>query len=258
MNKFGGSIASSTRRAPGSEPGVDPRRATVNALYSHVHELCEIEVVDYSASKVEFNQYDNQGFLQFINQNHKPAWAKVRWVNIAGISWDVLSSLALAYGMSSAFNPVPTRLDRFVGTCSPCRELTPLIPQICTRSHSKTFCMVAVHRALRQTITSNGSSSTYSARPLLTVRPTPLRCSKPSATMTAGSPHQRHSTCPLSCLLSPRKFQSVEANSQTVIPRREEFLSIDARTLRHAAKQRRTAFVLPTKQMMHSGRPTPA
>lgn len=103
LNKFGGVRASSSRRDPGSEPGVDPRRATVNALYSHVHEECEIEVVDYSASKVEFNQYDNQGFLQFIAQNHKPTWAKVRWINIAGISWDILASLALAYGMFSAF-----------------------------------------------------------------------------------------------------------------------------------------------------------
>ena len=105
MNKFGGTFASTTRRSPGSEPGVDPRRATVNALYSHVHEVCEIEVVDYSASRVEFNQYENQGFLQFIAQTRKPTWAKVRWINIAGISWDVLSSLALAHGMSSAFDP---------------------------------------------------------------------------------------------------------------------------------------------------------
>jgi len=99
MNKFGGTFASSTRRPPGSEPGVDPRRATVNALYSHVQELCEIEVVDYSANSVEFNQYDNHGFLQFIHQTQKPTWAKVRWINIAGISWDILSSLALAYGV---------------------------------------------------------------------------------------------------------------------------------------------------------------
>ena len=99
MNKFGGASTRTTYRPPGSEPGIDPRRATNNALYSHLHEICEIEVVDYSASKVEFNQYDNGKFVQLMARSQKPAWAKVRWVNIAGISWDVLSSLALAYGM---------------------------------------------------------------------------------------------------------------------------------------------------------------
>ena len=99
MNKFGGTSSRPTHRPPGSEPGVDPRRATTNAIYSHVHELCEIEVVDYSASHVEFNQYDNKGFVQLMAQSQKPAWAKVRWINIAGVSWDVLSNLAIAYGM---------------------------------------------------------------------------------------------------------------------------------------------------------------
>jgi hypothetical protein len=98
MNKFGEGRAHNTWRPAGSEPGVDPRRATINALYSNVHELCEIEVVDYSASNVEFNQYDNKAFMQLMRRQ-RPSWAKVRWINIAGVSWDVLSSLALAYGM---------------------------------------------------------------------------------------------------------------------------------------------------------------
>ena len=128
MNKFGGTFTKSTRRAAGSEPGVDPRRPTANALYSHVHELCEIEVVDYSASNVEFNQYDNKEFLKMITGGQKPAWAKVRWINIAGISWDVLSSLALAHGM---FHPAATCLapqDRFVATRSPHGKLTASYP----------------------------------------------------------------------------------------------------------------------------------
>jgi hypothetical protein len=128
MNKFGGAHTSSTRRPPGSEPGVDPRRATANALYSHVHELCEIEVADYSTSNAEFNQYDNKGFVQLMQstKGQRPSWAKVRWINIGGISWDVLSSLALAYGMFTVHLIRPdlaaTRLapsrgpSRFIGT----------------------------------------------------------------------------------------------------------------------------------------------
>ena len=120
MNKFGGSFASNIRRPPGSEPGVDPRRATVNALYSHVQELCEIEVVDYSASNVEFNQFDNRGFVQLMADGQKPTWAKVRWINIAGISWDVLSSLALAYG-TFPVHSIQTRLVHPTDLSEPAR-----------------------------------------------------------------------------------------------------------------------------------------
>ncbi len=125
MNKFGGASSRTTYRPAGSEPGVDPRRATNNALYSHLHELCEIEVVDYSASNVEFNQYDNRGFVQLMARSQKPAWAKVRWVNIAGISWDVLSSLALAYGM---FPLIRSRPVWGVGIRSPHGKLTNSYP----------------------------------------------------------------------------------------------------------------------------------
>lgn len=42
--------------APGAEPGADPRRS--DARYGHIKEATEIEITDYSASNVDFNQYD--------------------------------------------------------------------------------------------------------------------------------------------------------------------------------------------------------
>jgi hypothetical protein len=45
----------------------------------------------------------NTGFIQFLQNNQASArepWVKVRWINIGGISWDVISALAIKYGNS--------------------------------------------------------------------------------------------------------------------------------------------------------------
>lgn len=67
--------------------------------YGHIKEPSEIEVIDYSTTNFQINQYDNKGFVQLMKETkgQRPAWAKVRWINIAGISWDVLSRLGVAY-----------------------------------------------------------------------------------------------------------------------------------------------------------------
>lgn len=83
----------------GSEPGIDPRRPGADEAYGHIKEPSEIEVIDYSTTNFQINQYDNKGFVQLMKETkgQRPAWAKVRWINIAGISWDVLSRLGVAY-----------------------------------------------------------------------------------------------------------------------------------------------------------------
>lgn len=85
----------------GAEPGIDPRRPGSNQLYSHIKEVCEIEVADYSSTNYEIQQYDNAGFVELMQKTKgvRPAWAKVRWINIAGISWDVVSRLGIAYNL---------------------------------------------------------------------------------------------------------------------------------------------------------------
>lgn len=41
----------------------------------------------------------NSEFVNLMsNADDRPAWSKVRWINIGGISWDVLSALAIKYG----------------------------------------------------------------------------------------------------------------------------------------------------------------
>ncbi|KIM32024.1 hypothetical protein M408DRAFT_327383 [Serendipita vermifera MAFF 305830] len=84
-------------RVPGSEPGVDPRRESVKRAYAYIHEACEIEVIDYCAEHVKFRQFDNDSFLEFLKTTDRKPPMKVRWINIAGISWDIISELALKY-----------------------------------------------------------------------------------------------------------------------------------------------------------------
>jgi hypothetical protein len=83
----------------GAEPGIDPRRPGSDAAYGHIKEACEIEVIDYSSTNCDIKQYDNAGFIELMQTTKgiRPSWAKVRWINIAGISWDVISRLGIAY-----------------------------------------------------------------------------------------------------------------------------------------------------------------
>jgi hypothetical protein len=78
-------------RIPGAEPGIDPRRESVKRAYAYIHEECEVEVIDYSAEQVKFQQFNNESFLSFLDKTDRSPPMKVRWVNIAGISWDIIS-----------------------------------------------------------------------------------------------------------------------------------------------------------------------
>ncbi|CAG7853911.1 SubName: Full=Related to Mg2 transporter protein, CorA-like {ECO:0000313/EMBL:CCA67912.1} [Serendipita indica DSM 11827] len=79
-------------------PALQKLRSSVNKL-RHIRERCEIEIIDYSASNYVINQYNNEEFVNLMQSTGgtRPGWAKVRWINIGGTSWDVLSKLAIAY-----------------------------------------------------------------------------------------------------------------------------------------------------------------
>ena len=42
----------------------------------------------------------NNDFVNMMNTSllERQPWSKVRWINIGGISWDVMSALAIKYG----------------------------------------------------------------------------------------------------------------------------------------------------------------
>lgn len=82
----------------GREPGVDPRRAAVQLEYGHIKQRCTIEVTDYSSLRHTSRIMNNEEFSEFINNDRRESWAKVRWINVGGLDWSVISALALAYG----------------------------------------------------------------------------------------------------------------------------------------------------------------
>jgi hypothetical protein len=85
----------------GAEPGVDPRHHSAFATYGNVCQKCVIDVVDYSSVRHNFSRMTNSEFIDFLHNDQASAlkpWVKVRWINVGGISWDVISALALKYG----------------------------------------------------------------------------------------------------------------------------------------------------------------
>ena len=61
---------------------------------------CEIEVVDYSSIRSSARGMSNAEFVDMMTKGtyERPLWSKVRWINIGGVSWDVMSALAIKYG----------------------------------------------------------------------------------------------------------------------------------------------------------------
>ncbi len=85
----------------GAEPGIDPRRHSTFAAYGNVHQKCVIDVIDYSSVRCSIGRMTNSGFIKFLQDDRASAresWVKVRWMNVGGISWDVISALAIRYG----------------------------------------------------------------------------------------------------------------------------------------------------------------
>lgn len=78
---------------PGSEPGFDPSKpdgghGSVSALRAP----CEITVVDFSHANMQVRRFDNESFIAFL-EVPEPSWAKCRWINVNGISWDIIQAL---------------------------------------------------------------------------------------------------------------------------------------------------------------------
>ncbi|KAM3435138.1 hypothetical protein MY4824_005010 [Beauveria thailandica] len=78
---------------PGAEPGYDPKLPDGgHASVPQLSAPCEITVVDFSLDRMEQQHFDNDGFIDFLKQP-KEDWAKCRWININGLSWDVIQAV---------------------------------------------------------------------------------------------------------------------------------------------------------------------
>ncbi|KAH8722456.1 hypothetical protein GQ44DRAFT_622700 [Phaeosphaeriaceae sp. PMI808] len=77
---------------PGAEPGVDTQNDEDVAKYHHLYTLCQITVVDFSNERVECHELDNNTLEAFLSLP-KEEWVSCRWINVNGLSWDVIRIL---------------------------------------------------------------------------------------------------------------------------------------------------------------------
>jgi Mg2+ and Co2+ transporter CorA len=58
-----------------------------------LHEECQITVVDYSETDLRIYEHDNASLIRFLDKPQED-WVKVRWINVNGLSWDVIQALS--------------------------------------------------------------------------------------------------------------------------------------------------------------------
>lgn len=104
-------------RGVGAEPGIDPRRSTADLEFGHVQSDCVIQVFDYSSVRSSIGTMTNKEFVDLMNDplaSEPEPWVKVRWINIGGLSWDVIKAVSIKYSMPSYMPPgislTPSRL----------------------------------------------------------------------------------------------------------------------------------------------------
>ncbi|KAJ6441369.1 CorA family metal ion transporter [Purpureocillium lavendulum] len=84
---------------PGSEPGFDPQLPDGgHASMPTLSAPCEITVVDFARDGMRKRHFDNDGFVRFIGEPKEP-WAKCRWINVNGLSWDVIQAVGTNKGL---------------------------------------------------------------------------------------------------------------------------------------------------------------
>lgn len=84
---------------PGCVPGVDVKRTK----HSHLCEKynCEsvVTVIDYDHEQfINHDDLNKRNLIEFLSRP-RPSWSKVRWINVQGLSWDVVEELALFYDL---------------------------------------------------------------------------------------------------------------------------------------------------------------
>ena len=84
---------------PGAEPGYDPKlpdggHSSMPALSAE----CEITVVDFSKNRMIKRNFENASFIRFLEEP-KEDWAKCRWINVNGLSWDVIQAIGHKKGL---------------------------------------------------------------------------------------------------------------------------------------------------------------
>jgi hypothetical protein len=78
---------------PGQEPGLDPSKPNGGRPHTpDLHEECQITVVDFSEDDIMTHDFDNNGLIDFLKKPQE-SWIQCRWINVNGLSWDVIQAL---------------------------------------------------------------------------------------------------------------------------------------------------------------------
>ncbi|KAI2637283.1 hypothetical protein GGS21DRAFT_510841 [Xylaria nigripes] len=78
---------------PGAEPGIDPEKPDGGQdAAPDLHAECQITVVDFSQAELEIHELNNSELIEFVKKP-QPSWVKCRWINVNGLSWDVIQAL---------------------------------------------------------------------------------------------------------------------------------------------------------------------
>lgn len=84
---------------PGTEPGIDPTKPLpayasewASNIPADLHRRCQITVVDFSQNEMRQYELDNDTLEAFLEREREP-WVQCRWINVNGLSWDVIKIL---------------------------------------------------------------------------------------------------------------------------------------------------------------------
>lgn len=84
----------------GTEPGLDPSKVNGGRSYMPTDNTpCQIKVVDFSKDVLEFHDLTNESLHDFLTKERGDQSA-CRWINVNGLSWDVIQELGIKYGIS--------------------------------------------------------------------------------------------------------------------------------------------------------------
>lgn len=94
-----GFIHDASNWQPGTEPGIDPSKPLpfyssgwASNVPGDLQRQCEITVVDFSQHEMRQYELDNDTLEQFLEREREP-WVQCRWINVNGLSWDVIKIL---------------------------------------------------------------------------------------------------------------------------------------------------------------------
>ncbi|TKA59741.1 hypothetical protein B0A49_10891 [Cryomyces minteri] len=83
---------------PGAEPGIDTNTEEDAPHLAELYTECAITIVDFCEDRMAEYQKDNDSLPAFLRDD-KEDWVTCRWINVNGLSWDVIRCLGKENGL---------------------------------------------------------------------------------------------------------------------------------------------------------------